>query len=532
MNKTALTLVLLYGEDPYVTVFLKQRGIEHAPFSSHKDDERAKILWVLAPLKEEDGPAVARFHSSGGHIIGYSGHLQSMISLKTTPVWIENMRGDASPLFDGINNILLKMHGEAIEHASCGRTNDAIPSIMVMEARGGKGRVVAYPFSVQNIRQEGIFKKKILFYDQIYHEYMAGRSYHLINTLFFNAIRMLMNLDDKPFITRSLFPSPYTGGISFRVDADYYHPEGWLAVQDILRGCEKHTTIFINTWTHRRHARFVAGLKTAGFDIQSHMHVHTTYDDYRRNKKNLEKSLEIFNKWNMKITGVASPYSIWNVQYNRCVEDSGLTYTSEFGYSYLDLPSRTVTPAGFISSIVQCGIFPIALECFLYERSRGFCDTFIEYIRHAVMKGEHIVLYLHPNNNTHLSRNNIEYVIREISGIAACWFCSMSDLVKRYLDYEKDGRLERLQLHTRTTHATTAGCDTSPAAGIGRLDTVPIVEMDFEAVEALTIKKQMLIVLINVKGWLFRKGLFCRAFFVLESIIRQMRAFLKDRQSG
>ena len=106
MNDARLTVVMLYGEDPYAQVFLWQRGIAHTSFKKGDNYQGAKILWVLAPIQPDDLPCLRDFWAAGGHVFGYVAYLQPLVPFKTHSVWIENIRGDASFLFDGINNIL------------------------------------------------------------------------------------------------------------------------------------------------------------------------------------------------------------------------------------------------------------------------------------------------------------------------------------------------------------------------------------------------------------------------------------------
>lgn len=530
--------VLLYGSDPYATVFLKQRGISYAAFPRDREAAAGSILWVLEPVRGNDAPGLQRFHLSGGHLLGAASCLQPLIPLSTSPLWIENIRGDHSCLFFGINNLLLKMRGVRIHDAQAGITNDQYPSVAVCPYENGAGTVIALPFDLRNIREQGVFIKRILFHDRVYDEMVAGRSYHLINRLLFNCLCELASQDGGTLATGALFPEPAVGGISFRIDADYYHAEGWEALIGLFAGHEKQTTVFMNTWSHRYRHGFIRKLQSLGFDVQSHAHVHAGYADYRRNYVNLRRSAAILKKLGIDATGSAAPYGLWSGNYMKALEAGGFTFSTEFGYEYLDLPARAIDESGRVSPVLHCSVFPLALEKLLAGGDRTLCDRFVEYVRSEIFRGNHISVYLHPNSGVVAAYSCIRYVLEKLYQMERCWFGSLSALQKLYICYERGADGNRLvpACFTRGGVRVFPGGDNANKAhvpGVSIRD--PWVELDYKPLETMTFPLLVETVLIAIKAWLRGKGYLQRTICMQEAVIRmlgQLKGKNGDQPSG
>lgn len=537
IQKTIRSRVLLYGCDPYATVFLKQRGISYAPFRNDDRGEAGSIVWVLEAVRESDVSDLKRFQLSGGNLLGAVSCLQKLVPFITTSLWIENIRSDTTYLFSGISNLLMKMRGVRIHDAQYGATNDQYPSIAVRKAADGAGMVIALPFDLRDIREQGACRKRVLFHDRVFDEMIVGRSYHLINRLLFNCLCELSSAVGRTFVTRSLFPEPAAGGISFRIDADYYHEAGWESLIRLFAGHEKHTTVFMNTWSHRYHHDFIRRLQSLGFDIQSHMHLHAGFDDYRRNRSNIRRSAAVLKKLGIEATGSAAPYGLWNSHYVKGLEDAGFTFSTEFGYAYLDLPARTVVDGSRVSHIVHCCVFPLALEQFLAGSDKAFCDRFIEYVRSEIARGNHISVYLHPNSGVVSAYNTIRYVLEMLYQMDRCWFGSLSDLQQLYVRYEQSDDESQTATRSALAFFSRGGVRVFPGEGNGEREHTregsmhdPWVELDYNPVITMTSRMLVKTILIAIKAWFIGRGYMQRMIYIQEAFSRMLMQ-LKEKKS-
>ncbi|MGQ9678935.1 MAG: hypothetical protein ACUVUD_06635 [bacterium] len=209
-------------------------------------------------------------------------------------------------------------------------------------------------------------------------------------------IKQFAQTANLPFIKLSCVPGAFMSMFGFRVDTDFSSPS---LIEKAVRLAEKvqmRWTWFVTTEDSLLRLKSIIKI-IAAHDVQLHCNHHLVYPDLHRNKMNLLKGKEILNQIGIIPVGAAAPFGVWNENLQRALEELGFKYSSEFGYSYDDIPGRPLVN-GKLSSVLQIPVHPISLGR-LAEMKLSRKDIF-EYYRQIIdlqcARGEPCFLYDHP----------------------------------------------------------------------------------------------------------------------------------------
>ncbi|HOM16430.1 MAG TPA: polysaccharide deacetylase family protein [Thermoguttaceae bacterium] len=163
------------------------------------------------------------------------------------------------------------------------------------------------------------------------------------------------------------FPFPYRSAFCFRIDYDDYHPEDFHRTLDAVAGWEHRTSHFLTAGEFRSAPEALERLR--GLDVGLHGYRHHTYRTEEENLVNIARGKEVLEKAGFEVKGFAAPEGQWNRALLAALEKLGLSYSSEFGLAYDELPFH---PLG--SEVLQIPVHPVSQRLFLEAAERASRD--------------------------------------------------------------------------------------------------------------------------------------------------------------
>lgn len=217
-----------------------------------------------------------------------------------------------------------------------------------------------------------------------------------IRRLLTACIKQFARAANLPFIRLSCVPSPFRSIFGFRVDTDFSSPSLIEKAVCLSEKVQMRWTWFVTAEDDLSRLKSIINILAAQ-DVQLHCYHHMVYPDLLRNKTNFLKGKEILAQIGIFPIGVAAPFGRWNENLQSALEELGFKYSSEFGYSYDDLPSRPFVN-GNPSSVLQIPVHPISLgRLAAMKLSR---KEIFEYYRRIIdlqcARHEPCFLYDHP----------------------------------------------------------------------------------------------------------------------------------------
>jgi len=187
---------------------------------------------------------------------------------------------------------------------------------------------------------------------------------------------------------------------AFRVDTD----RGTKEEVDALYELAQHHRVPVTWFVDARSQQDVFPLfhRMQNQEIGVHCFHHRVFDDYERNKENIERALEVFRMEKLHAKGFAAPYGKWNKGLCRAVKELGFEYSSEFSYDYDNFPSQPFFEDR-LKGVWQIPVHPI---CVGSLKRQGYNDArmiqYFEYIlRQKLSSREPLIFYHHPKDEHH-----------------------------------------------------------------------------------------------------------------------------------
>lgn len=233
----------------------------------------------------------------------------------------------------------------------------------------------------------------------------------LIAELLKEILKMVFKDLDIPWIQVNYYPEKASSVFLFRMDLDGDDTgENIKKVADI---CSKHQikgTFYANENLLSKNSENINQLqylKISGHDIGNHCNIHNVFDDYERNKDNIQNCADWLKKEGIEPVGFVAPRGIWNPSLDKAIEDCGYGYSSDFGVNFNDLPYRPYYQGKF-SKVLQIPVNPYCVgRAEIYKKEKDLPnltdDEVFEYykecIQYAVSSGGNgfIFMYGHPH---------------------------------------------------------------------------------------------------------------------------------------
>ncbi len=370
-------MVSLKQADVYLEVLLKQEGV---PFT-----------------EQENGTAQVFIISRNGQLVlRTTSELPKEMSSRR--VMVKYLVPDKSDTFRNTGLVDINTTCLVPRFANIGKTDKGQPFIYQGED-GCSGQLIVLPFDLKSILKHRSIKLKQFVSKgaRLPYETVALTDRGGVRRVFAGCLRLLLNSQNIPYVHLSYVPMGYRSIFGFRVDTDFSSPAEISAAAKIAQDLGMKWTWFLST------APITAGLSDlvkmlSGHDIQFHCHRHLVYQDFEHNLDNFSKGINILKDAGVKPIGVAAPYGEWNENLNSVFVKLGFEYSSEFGYSYDDVPSRPIVNKKE-SSVLQIPVHPVSLGRLVWARMDE--ESMIAYYRRVIdlqiVRQEPCFLYDHPH---------------------------------------------------------------------------------------------------------------------------------------
>lgn len=219
----------------------------------------------------------------------------------------------------------------------------------------------------------------------------------------------------------SPYPFPYRSAFNLRVDLDERVPADYFAFAEARRPIDDATTHFISTHAYEDEPGVLADLRR--LDSHAHGHYHVVYREAEPNRVNVRRALDRLDAAGIVGRGFAAPHGRWNPGLDDVLGEAGVTFSSDFGVGYDDLPffpwrgSRA-------SKVLQVPVHPIC-EGLFFDAGADGPSPVIEHLRAVVRAkieaGEPAFVYGHPERRLGRFPEIVSALADEVAGDALTW---------------------------------------------------------------------------------------------------------------
>ncbi|MEO0070018.1 MAG: hypothetical protein ABIK18_04400 [candidate division WOR-3 bacterium] len=366
-------MICLQTPDRYFEEILRQAGL---PYSSSPSPD-TKIFITSSPFQVRLGTTP-----------------KPASDMKSSWVKVKFIAPDETELFRNVGLVDINARCLVPKNANHGKRN----------GKGGafvyeKGDEIILPFAISQIfRPRGMALKR--FYCQssrLPWEKVAVDDRGGVRRILTNSIRHLLIKNNLPYVRLSYVPGSYRSVFGFRVDTDYSSLSDIVKTVKLAEKIGMRWSWFVATGSWNSRLKELIKILSEQ-DIQLHCHKHLVYNDFDRNMRNFLTGKELLQKVDVNPIGVASPYGEWNENLQKVFEELDFKYSSEFCYSYDDLPARPIISAK-LSSVLQIPVHPISLGRLIWANAnpKAILDYYRQVIDLQVARQEPCFLYDHPN---------------------------------------------------------------------------------------------------------------------------------------
>lgn len=343
------------------------------------------------PVTEEITSALVTINQRDGMII-FSSLANPDVNLKSRLSRVKFFTIENSDYFPNLHLVDIDCHCQIPLRANWGMTDRRIPLLYHDDT------LVVFPINAAIIlKHRGCRSKK--FYapqGRCPDEIVARVDRGGIRRLFSSCLRFFLNRRGLPYIHLSYVPVNCKSIFGFRVDTDYTPVEVIERCVEIARSTNTPWTWFVMTSCLDDNQLKLQEL-LFDQDIQVHCHRHVVFPDMKRNITNFYQAIEKLKVMDIYPVGVAAPFGEWHHALNQAFVELGFSYSSEFCYTYDDVPSRPIVN-GKYSAILQIPIHPVSIGRLIPTKMNDcqMIDYFRNVIDIQVARREPCFLYDHP----------------------------------------------------------------------------------------------------------------------------------------
>ncbi len=387
-------MILLYRSEPHWSQLLEQEGV---PFTTGWNDRlNHQVVILNGEPDHEDIAGLHHYVESGGGLIANAAIARRLFpDLQITRTRLHYLLPDASRIFSNVGITDLDCRGWRITGANVGFNQDRQPALRLCVV--GHGAVVILPFEpVEALSHLGTRLRRFGLPDTgMPVEQVSQVARGEVRRLVGNCVRVLLWRRGFPYVHLAYTP---TGGVfGFRVDTDEGRSSDIMAMLNLSVKSGMKFTWFINTGSHHFDSQTVAALVADGQDVQLHCHRHRVFTASSDNLNNVVRGRDSLASLGVNVVGFAGPYGDWNPTLDRALNDAGMSYSSEFGWGYDDLPAYPIVN-GERSAVLQVPVHPICTGSLrLAKCNSGKMLLYYERImRRQAARAEPCFIYDHP----------------------------------------------------------------------------------------------------------------------------------------
>lgn len=377
-------------------IVLEQVGVVYSKIDWEKNLlEKYAAIIVNSNLDEEETKKILQFVDEGGSLLTEADFVKKIFKISIKQVYIkylfseEKIFGYRLPSIDLYKNCSIPGNANVL--------NNQNGQLIVSSFKQGRGNVIIIPGNfVSALSDYSILRKKVPSSikkppTERVSKVSKGSIYYFIRA----ALEHLYCIRDLPFVTLWNFPGDSQNIFLFRIDTDYGTPEQVDILYKTLRENEIRGTWFVETKSAENWVDRYSSFENQ--EIGLHCYRHRIFNSYRKNYENLDHGFQILKKAGIFPKGIASPFGEWNKSYDKVISELGLTYSSEFSYSYDNFPQFPASKDS-MGVVLQIPVHPISFGRLSRERytDNEMLNYFHDVIEKKISLNEPVILYTHP----------------------------------------------------------------------------------------------------------------------------------------
>lgn len=209
---------------------------------------------------------------------------------------------------------------------------------------------------------------------------------------------------NAPYILPWHYPNGARTHVNVRIDADWCNGHEWEQTMNILEPLGRHASWFITTGgISNEQLPLLDKLKNLGVEIGSHMHFHFTFRDEENNRHNMQLAHAWLEEHGISCKSFVSPSAKWNPGLQRCIDEMGYEYSSEFGLAHDCLPF-SVGNGG-----LQVPVHPVCPNNFT---TKEYLYDYYKAVTDALYRScLPIHLYGHPHDIQYIGKHLVEEIV-------------------------------------------------------------------------------------------------------------------------
>ena len=408
--KTAVTKKL-----PYWDSLLKQIGLSFSEIDWKKNllQEYAVIV-VNSFLGKEETKLILNYTENGGSILIDADYTGTIFNIRTKQVYIKYLFS-AEKIF-GYNLPLIDLYKMCRIASNANLLNNQNGSSAVSFFKIKSGNVIIIPGNLtSSVFDRRVIRKK--FYSPINKfpsERVSNVSKGGVCNFIRSALEQLYHSRNLPFISLWNFPGDSKNIFLFRIDTDYGSVEEVELLYRTLKENNIKGTWFIETKSAENWIDKYSSFENQ--EIGLHCYRHRVFKSFKKNCDNFKKGINVLKKVSINPKGTAAPFGEWNDSFGKAAKEFGFEYSSEFSYSYDNLPHFPIHK-NKLENILQVPIHPVSFGRLFHSgfNDDEMYDYFINVINNKLALCEPVIIYTHPKEKRYEILKRIFNFVNEMN---------------------------------------------------------------------------------------------------------------------
>jgi len=391
----------LWGECPYWAGLLRREGVPFVAGVSGLSELPQVLVLDRIPARREASALLRHVETGNCLLAGARCAAAVLPGLRARRLSVRHILPDSSLFFRNVGPVRLGCHGFAPSGPAAfqraGGINGARPAVTAGPV--GRGWAVVLPFEpaeVLAVRRTAT-RRFFVAAAHLPFERVAAVDRGGVRRLTSNCLRFLLFKLGLPFVRLSSVPGDRTSIFGFRIDTDESGRDQLLACAELTGQTGVAFTWFVHTGALPGGVEVLRAPTLRGQDIQLHSSEHVVSGRRDRDYANFAHGRQALMRAGFQTTGVAAPYGHWTPGLADLFAQMGFEYSSEFCYSWDDLPDRPLV-GGREHAVLQVPVHPICVGSLV--RAGANPGQMREYYRRQVSRQlarmEPCLLYDHP----------------------------------------------------------------------------------------------------------------------------------------
>jgi hypothetical protein len=387
----------IIGTEPGWQQLLLREGIPHADAQPPFGPAEYAALVVGDSADRRAFAAVRSYVNGGGAVLTSSKHAATVAGLIDKRIRVDSFIPSADKEFSAV--ALLDVFGtvHVPERANLLFLESREKAAFL--GREGSGHVMVLPFDAPSLIADERARTKSFYAParRLPFERVSTVSKGEVRQFVSRCLELLYHRRGVPFVHSWYHPEGAKTVFAFRVDADEADES---SVRDLYRLADEER-IPMTWFLHVERQREFLGAFTEMRDqeVGVHCYAHRTFEEADAIRKDVRTALDRMRHAGLAPRGYAAPYGVWSRTVGEALRDMEFAYSSEFSFSYDDLP-LVPSLGGGRPGILQVPIHPVCLGTMRrhsYSEEQAFA-YFDLVLRRCVRSGAPAFFYHHPKD--------------------------------------------------------------------------------------------------------------------------------------